>query len=201
MSKRATIPTPPPQLDHRSEQQPYRRDMEAIYADTRIVKRLSATQPGALKLARRYGDALVCVRVTDTIPITGTATPRSNSSSTKRRCRTVRTSTKSSWSTLRSTTPAAGNWPWPKAPGGTPVVGYGPCHDESPRSFVCRPESSKTEANNVARNICSPRHILATCKKHRTNRTNAMAAYGNSKWQLFAIVGALPLAAGIWIDV
>ena len=62
MSKRATIPTPPPQLDHQSEQQPYRRDMEAIYADTRIVKRLSATQPGALKLARRYGDALVCVR-------------------------------------------------------------------------------------------------------------------------------------------
>lgn len=36
--------------------------MEAVYADTRIVKRLSASQPGAIKLARRYGDALVCVR-------------------------------------------------------------------------------------------------------------------------------------------
>ena len=36
--------------------------MEAIYADTRIVKRLSASQPGAIKLAQRYGDALVCVR-------------------------------------------------------------------------------------------------------------------------------------------
>jgi len=36
--------------------------MEAVYADTRVVKRLSANQPGALKLARRYGGALVCVR-------------------------------------------------------------------------------------------------------------------------------------------
>lgn len=36
--------------------------METVYADTHVVKRLSATQPGALKLARRYGDALVCVR-------------------------------------------------------------------------------------------------------------------------------------------
>ena len=36
--------------------------MEAVYADTHVVKRLSATQPGALKLARRFGDALVCVR-------------------------------------------------------------------------------------------------------------------------------------------
>jgi hypothetical protein len=36
--------------------------MEAVYAKTRVVKRLSATQPGALKLARRYGEALVCVR-------------------------------------------------------------------------------------------------------------------------------------------
>jgi len=36
--------------------------METVYADTRIVKRLSASQPGAIKLARRYGDALVCVR-------------------------------------------------------------------------------------------------------------------------------------------
>ena len=29
---------------------------------TRVVKRLAPTQRGALKLARRYGDALVCVR-------------------------------------------------------------------------------------------------------------------------------------------
>ncbi len=29
---------------------------------TRVVKKLSATQPGARKLARRYGSALVCVR-------------------------------------------------------------------------------------------------------------------------------------------
>ncbi|HKX41878.1 MAG TPA: hypothetical protein VJO99_12025, partial [Burkholderiaceae bacterium] len=29
---------------------------------THVVKRLSPTQAGALKLARRYGDALVCVR-------------------------------------------------------------------------------------------------------------------------------------------
>ena len=36
--------------------------MEAVYAETRIVKRLSATQAGALKLAQRYGGALVCVR-------------------------------------------------------------------------------------------------------------------------------------------
>lgn len=38
------------------------RDMESVYADTHVVKRLSASQPGALKLARRFGDALVCVR-------------------------------------------------------------------------------------------------------------------------------------------
>ena len=38
------------------------RDMEPIYAETRIVKRLSATQAGAIKLAQRYGEALVCVR-------------------------------------------------------------------------------------------------------------------------------------------
>jgi hypothetical protein len=36
--------------------------MESVYANTHVVKRLSATQAGALKLARRYGDALVCVR-------------------------------------------------------------------------------------------------------------------------------------------
>jgi len=29
---------------------------------TRVVKKLSVTQPGALKLAQRYGEALVCVR-------------------------------------------------------------------------------------------------------------------------------------------
>lgn len=38
------------------------RDMESVYAATHVVKRLSASQPGALKLARRFGDALVCVR-------------------------------------------------------------------------------------------------------------------------------------------
>jgi len=32
------------------------------YGRARVVKRLSPTQPGALKLARRFGDALVCVR-------------------------------------------------------------------------------------------------------------------------------------------
>ena len=29
---------------------------------TRVVKKIPASQPGALKLARCYGDALVCVR-------------------------------------------------------------------------------------------------------------------------------------------
>ncbi len=29
---------------------------------TRVVKKMSPSQPGALKLARRYGDALICVR-------------------------------------------------------------------------------------------------------------------------------------------
>lgn len=38
------------------------RNMESVYAATHVVKRLSASQPGALKLARRFGDALVCVR-------------------------------------------------------------------------------------------------------------------------------------------
>ena len=200
MSKRATIPTPAPQLDHRSEQQPYRRDMEAIYADTRIVKRLSATQPGALKLARRYGDALVCVRYRHdsdhrhrytTVELVVDEAPVQN----RARLDEIVMVHLAFDDTRRRQLALA------EAPGGTPVVGYGPCHDESPRSFVCRPESSKTEANNVARNICSPRHILATCKKHRTSRTKAMAAYGNSKWQLFATVGALRLAAGIRIDV
>jgi len=32
------------------------------YSQTRVVKKLSATQAGARKLARLYGDALVCVR-------------------------------------------------------------------------------------------------------------------------------------------
>jgi hypothetical protein len=36
--------------------------MPRAYERTRVVKRLAATQPGAIKLARRYGDALVCVR-------------------------------------------------------------------------------------------------------------------------------------------
>ena len=30
--------------------------------DTRVVKRIAPHEPGALKLARRYGNALVCVR-------------------------------------------------------------------------------------------------------------------------------------------
>ena len=30
--------------------------------DTRVVKRIAPNEPGALKLARRYGNALVCVR-------------------------------------------------------------------------------------------------------------------------------------------
>lgn len=34
----------------------------AQLAGTRVVKRLKPNQRGALKLARRYGDALVCVR-------------------------------------------------------------------------------------------------------------------------------------------
>jgi hypothetical protein len=29
---------------------------------TRVIKKIAVTQPGALKLARRYGKALVCVR-------------------------------------------------------------------------------------------------------------------------------------------
>ena len=37
-------------------------DVQSTYAATHVVKRFSATQPGALKLARRFGDALVCVR-------------------------------------------------------------------------------------------------------------------------------------------
>lgn len=30
--------------------------------ETRVLKKLSPTQPGAIKLARKYGDALLCVR-------------------------------------------------------------------------------------------------------------------------------------------
>ena len=63
--------------------------MASVYAGTHVVKRMSPTQPGALKLARRYGDALVCVRyrhdaqgqhryttvelVVDDAPVKGTA--------------------------------------------------------------------------------------------------------------------------------
>jgi hypothetical protein len=36
--------------------------MPAACERTRVIKKFSATQPGALKLARRYGKALVCVR-------------------------------------------------------------------------------------------------------------------------------------------
>ena len=37
--------------------------MSAIkWNQTRVVKKLASSQPGALKLARRYGDDLVCVR-------------------------------------------------------------------------------------------------------------------------------------------
>ena len=39
-----------------------RDDMEAVYAGTHVVKRLRSSQHGAIKWARRYGDALVCVR-------------------------------------------------------------------------------------------------------------------------------------------
>jgi hypothetical protein len=38
------------------------QEMAPTYADTRVVKRLSALQPGALKMARRYGSSFVCVR-------------------------------------------------------------------------------------------------------------------------------------------
>jgi uncharacterized protein YqiB (DUF1249 family) len=48
---------PPPDL-----RPPLRASAEAVYARTRIVKRLAASQHGAIKWARRYGDALVCVR-------------------------------------------------------------------------------------------------------------------------------------------
>jgi hypothetical protein len=51
---RPTAPVSQPQRDA--------QDMAPTYADTRVVKRLSATQPGALKMARRYGGAFVCVR-------------------------------------------------------------------------------------------------------------------------------------------
>ena len=36
--------------------------MAGALASSRVVKKMSPGQPGALKLARRYGDALVCVR-------------------------------------------------------------------------------------------------------------------------------------------
>lgn len=36
--------------------------MPPAWERTRVIKKISATQAGALKLARRHGDALVCVR-------------------------------------------------------------------------------------------------------------------------------------------
>jgi hypothetical protein len=36
--------------------------MPKTYESTRVVKKLAPTQPGATKLALRFGDALVCVR-------------------------------------------------------------------------------------------------------------------------------------------
>ncbi len=36
--------------------------MTQAHDRTRVVKKISTTQPGAIKLARIYGDALVCVR-------------------------------------------------------------------------------------------------------------------------------------------
>ncbi len=45
----------PPTPDHQ-------RQSSSGYADTHVVKRLRPSQPGTLKLTRRYGDALICVR-------------------------------------------------------------------------------------------------------------------------------------------
>lgn len=36
--------------------------MSTTLESTRVVKKMSPAQPGAMKLARRFGDALVCVR-------------------------------------------------------------------------------------------------------------------------------------------
>lgn len=36
--------------------------MTTAWSLTRVIKKISPQQPGARKLARRYGDALVCVR-------------------------------------------------------------------------------------------------------------------------------------------
>ena len=36
--------------------------MSTTLESTRVVKKMSPAQPGAVKLARRFGDALVCVR-------------------------------------------------------------------------------------------------------------------------------------------
>jgi hypothetical protein len=41
---------------------PDRKQPQSGYADTHVVKRLRPSKPGTLKLTRRYGDALVCVR-------------------------------------------------------------------------------------------------------------------------------------------
>lgn len=36
--------------------------MKPVWENTRVIKKFSANQAGALKLSRRHGDALVCVR-------------------------------------------------------------------------------------------------------------------------------------------
>lgn len=52
-----------PDLRHLPSRRPgSAQDMAPTYAQTRVTKRLAATQPGAIKLAQRYGAALVCVR-------------------------------------------------------------------------------------------------------------------------------------------
>ena len=47
---------PPTRLTQQSQ------TTEELYANTLVVKRLRASQGGAIKWARRYGDSLVCVR-------------------------------------------------------------------------------------------------------------------------------------------
>ncbi len=70
--------------------------MSGDYETTRVVKKISATQPGALKLARQFGELLVCVRyrydmegkiryttvelVVDKAPVTKKRTKNPNSS-------------------------------------------------------------------------------------------------------------------------
>ena len=57
-------PSPRPERPSRSTgSSPSQRVItEPAHANTHVVKRLRPSQAGALKLARRYGDALVCVR-------------------------------------------------------------------------------------------------------------------------------------------